>query len=225
MFLFLYSPSLSLCRASSRGAGSRQVLRPLCCRRPSPVTPSTSPSSSTLPSPSLSSFSSSSTSLTSSPKLSLSSLPSSSLPSRSHRLALYPSTPITVVSPPRPPARHALPFSCCRLSAQRQSSSSASSSSTGSYPTRRSRSPVGLLLQVLLPIFLLVLARAVMFSGIDGSYEWMGWLGVSGRAGGVVVVGGVRYLLIEQMQPLFFYCVLYIVPMRGTYKHLAKIIN
>ena len=70
-----------------------------------------------------------------------------------------------------------------------------------------------------------------MFSGIDGSYEWMGWLGVSGRAiaggraGGVVVVGGVRYLLIEQMQPLFFYCVLYIVPMRGTYKHLAKIIN
>ena len=73
-----------------------------------------------------------------------------------------------------------------------------------------------------------------MFSGIDGSYDWMGWLGVSGRAragdrrretGGVVVVGGVSYLLIEQMQPLFFYCVLYIVPMRGTYKHLAKIIN
>ena len=28
MSLFLYSPSLSLCRASSRGAGSRQVLRP-----------------------------------------------------------------------------------------------------------------------------------------------------------------------------------------------------
>ena len=193
MFLFLYSPSLSLCRASSRGAGSRQVLRPLCRRRPSPVTPSTSPSSSTLadeqrpllPSPSLSSFSSSSTS---SPKLSLPSLPSSSrsssLPSRSHRLALYPSTPITVVSPPRPPARHALPFSCCRLSAQRQSSSSASSSSTGSYPTRRSRSPVGLLLQVLLPIFLLVLAWAVMFSGIDGSYEWMGWLGGRSQAGG-----------------------------------------
>ena len=59
----------------------------------------------------------------------------------------------------------------------------------------------------------------------------MGWLGVSGRAiaggraGGVVVVGGVRYLLIEQMRTLFFYCVLDMVPMRGTYKHLAKIIN
>ena len=45
------------------------------------------------------------------------------------------------------------------------------------------------------------------------------------ETGGVVVVGGVSYLLIEQMQRLFFYCVLYILPMRGTYKHLAKIIN